>query len=66
MTKISSIILTITFIFGSVDYTTQIQPIFNASCGGSHLSKSAGGLNLSNYSNLMSSGSVVPGNHLAS
>ncbi len=66
MTKILPIMLTITFIFGSVDYTTQIQPIFNASCGGCHLSNSAGGLNLSNYSNLMSSGSVIPGNHLSS
>ena len=45
MAKILSIIITITFIVGSVDYTTQIQPIFNSNCGGCHLSNSAGGLN---------------------
>ena len=55
-----SIILT------SVDYTSEIQPIFDDNCGNCHLGNSSGGLNLSNYNNLMSSNTVVPGNHQAS
>ena len=47
----------------SIDYNSQIQPIFDNSCGNCHLGNSSGGLNLSNYSNLMSSNTVVPGNH---
>ena len=66
MNKLLSSILSFTLIIGSVDYTSQIQPIFDANCGGCHLSNSAGGLNLSNYSNLMSSGTVISGNHLSS
>ena len=50
----------------SVDYESQIQPIFDNNCGNCHLGNSSGGLNLSNYDNLMSSGVVVPGNHLQS
>jgi len=51
------ILLSLAFIFGSlifsqVDYTTQIQPIFNSNCTGCH--GSSGGLNLSSYDNLMS------------
>ena len=49
-----------------VDYQTEIQPIFNSSCGNCHLGNSSGGLNLSNYNNLMSSGTVVAGDHMAS
>ena len=55
----------ITFVF-SVDYETEIQPIWNANCGGCHTSNSQGGLNLSNYENLMSSGAVIPGDHMNS
>ena len=47
----------------SVDYNSQIQPIFNNYCGNCHLGNSSGGLNLSNYNNLMSSNTVVAGNH---
>ena len=53
------------FLF-SVDYETEIQPIWNASCGGCHTSNSAGGLNLLSYENLMSSGTVVPGSSFQS
>ena len=61
-----SLILCLTVSICSVDYSSQIQPIFDANCGGCHLNNSAGGLNLSNYANLMSSNAVVPGNHLSS
>ncbi len=54
-----------TFIF-SVDYETEIQPIFNDYCGNCHLGNSSGGLNLSSYQDLMEGGnggaSVEPGN----
>ena len=53
------------FIF-SVDYITEIQPIFDNNCGNCHLGNSSGGLNLSSYQNLMSNDVVVPGNHLES
>ena len=55
----------ISFLF-SVDYQTEIQPIFDNNCGGCHLSNSQGGLNLSNYENLMSTGVVIAGNAEAS
>ena len=66
MNKILSIIFSLSIAISSIDYATQIQPIFNSNCGGCHLSNSAGGLNLANYSNLMSSGSVIVGNHESS
>ncbi len=50
----------------SVDYETEIQPIFDNNCGNCHLGNSSGGLNLSSYANLMSNDVVVPGNHQAS
>ena len=50
----------------SVDYETEIQPIFDNNCGNCHLGNSSGGLNLSNYENLMSSETVVPGDHMSS
>ena len=61
MHKKISIIILLSFLF-SVDYQTQIQPIFNNNCGGCHLANSQGDLNLSNYNNLMSSGVVIAGN----
>ena len=65
MKKNFIILLVLTFAF-AVDYETEIQPIFNNHCGNCHLGNSSGGLNLSNYENLMSSGSVVAGNHESS
>ena len=50
----------------AVDYQSEVQPIFNANCGNCHLGNSSGGLNLSNYDNLMSNDIVVPGDHEAS
>ncbi|SVE24638.1 uncharacterized protein METZ01_LOCUS477492, partial [marine metagenome] len=52
MHKKISIIILLSFLF-SVDYQTQIQPIFNNNCGGCHLANSQGDLILSNYNNLM-------------
>ena len=41
-------------LIGQVDYTTQIQPVFNSSCNsGSCHGGSAGGLDLTSYDNLM-------------
>ena len=60
------ILLSLFAILFSVDYETEIQPIFDNSCGNCHLGNSSGGLNLSNYANLMSSDVIVPGNHQAS
>jgi len=49
----------------SVDYSTQIQPIFNSSCTNCH--GGAGGLNLSTYDNVMNGGNsgdaVIPYDH---
>ena len=50
----------------SVDYESQIQPIFDSNCGNCHLGNSSGGLNLSNYENLMSTDVVTPGDHTVS
>ena len=60
------ILYILSILLPSVDYNSQIQPIFDNNCGNCHLGNSLGGLNLSNYSNLMSSNTVIPGNHEAS
>ena len=52
------------FIFNSlfaVDYESQIQPIFNSSCGNCHLGNSSGGVNLSNYENTIESDILIAG-----
>tara|TARA_B100000959_G_C14756281_1_gene531394 strand:- start:126 stop:611 length:486 start_codon:yes stop_codon:yes gene_type:complete len=46
----------------SIDYNSEIQPIFDANCGNCHLGNSSGGINLSNYQNTMSSDIIIPGN----
>ena len=65
MDRLKYILVLVGFVF-AVDYESQIQPIFNDNCGNCHLGNSSGGLNLSNYENLMSSGSVVAGDALSS
>lgn len=56
-----------TVLSGQVDYTTQIQPVFNSNCNsGSCHGGNAGGLNLTTYDNLMKGDSnngpvVTPG-----
>ena len=60
------ILLSVISVVFSVDYEIEIQPIFNANCGGCHTSNSSGGLSLLNYDNLMSSGTVIPGDYLNS
>ena len=65
MRKIAIIFIISNLMFG-VDYESQIQPIFDSHCGNCHLGNSSGGLNLSNYENLMSTDVVVPGNHTSS
>ena len=54
----------------SVDYNSEIQPIFDTNCGNCHLGNSSGGLNLSSYSDLMEGGNsgdaVEPGNSSSS
>ncbi len=65
--KIKYITLLIMGITFSVDYESEIQPIFDNNCGNCHLGNSSGGLNLSTYENLMEGSDdgavVVPGNH---
>ena len=69
MNKIKYIILMLSLAL-SVDYESQIQPIFDDNCGNCHLGNSSGGLNLSNYNNLMDGSDdgavVIPGNHALS
>ena len=65
--KIKYIVLLIMGITFSVDYETEIQPIFDNNCGNCHLGNSSGGLNLSNYDNVMAGGDngdvIEPGEH---
>ena len=60
------LILSVFTLVFAVDYESEIQPIFDNHCGNCHLGNSSGGLNLSNYDNLMSSDVVVPGSHIQS
>ena len=59
-------------LFGQVDYSTQIQPIFNDNCISCHIDGGAyfGGLDLSSYSLVMEGGSsgntIVPFDHSSS
>ena len=66
MSKYVVIFIMSGFMF-SVDYQSQIQPIFDSNCGNCHLGNSSGGLNLSTYNNLMEGSDdgavVIPGNH---
>ena len=45
----------------SVDYQSQIQPIFNDNCGNCHLGNSSGGVNLSSYQNTINSDIIIEG-----
>ena len=65
MLKVWFSFLFLTFVY-SDDFTTEVLPIFNNNCAACHTTNSAGGLNLSTYENVMSSGSVVPGDYIAS
>ncbi len=65
MKKFFSLFLIFSYLI-AVDYESEIQPIWNSSCGGCHTSNSAGGLNLLTYDALMSSGTIVAGNSVAS
>ena len=65
MKSVLSCILMFQLLF-SVDYETEIQPIFNAQCGNCHLGNSSAGVNVANYQNTMDSDIVVPGNAQAS
>ena len=62
MNSLKFYIVIASFVF-AVDYQSEIQPIWNANCGGCHLSNTSGGLNLSNYENLMSNDVIEAGNH---
>ena len=65
MRNVLSYILMFQLLF-SVDYETEIQPIFNAQCGNCHLGNSSAGVNVSDYQNTIDSDIVVPGNAQAS
>jgi len=47
------------FLF-SVDYQTEVQPIFDNNCGSCHIENSSGGVNLSNYENTIDSDIITP------
>ena len=68
MKKMKWLLLTIGIVWGQVDYTQTIQPIFTASCTSCH--GSSGGLSLASYSSLMAGGNsgaaVVAGDHASS
>ena len=57
---------------GEVDYSTQIQPIWDNNCGPCHLIANpftgnySGNLNLNSYESLMESGTIEPGEPLLS
>ena len=55
MKKLTIIISLIGLVFGQVDYTSEIQPIFNANCTSCH--GSSGGLSLDSYDNVMAGNS---------
>jgi len=67
-------LIVFSFVFGIVDYETQIQPIFNSNCIGCHYVGSSSynnhGLDLTSYSGLMLGGEdgavIIPGNPNAS
>ena len=69
MFRISCLLSLVSIIF-SVDYNSEIQPIFDSNCGNCHLGNSSGGLNLSSYLDLMEGGNsgdaVEPGNSSSS
>ena len=61
-------IIIISNLFAQIDYTTQIQTIFNANCTSCHMyGNASGGLTLTSYSGVMansnSGASVVPDDH---
>ena len=69
--KILSSIL-ISTLFGQIDYSSQIQPIFDNNCTSCHIDGGTyfGGLDLSSYSEVMEGGSsgntIVPFDHSSS
>ena len=68
MRKMLCLFFMIGFIYGQVDYTQTIQPIFNNSCTSCH--GYSGGLSLTSYTGAMAGGnsgtSVEAGNHASS
>ncbi len=60
--------LFLSYVVASVDYSSQIQPIFDDRCVSCH--GSMGGLNLTSYENLMDGGlsgdEVIPYDHVSS
>ena len=61
MKKVSLLLVFISNLFAQVDYSSQIQPIFDNSCTSCH--GNSGGLNLSSYDYLMSNNVIVAGDH---
>ena len=63
--KLSLLLFFTFYLMGQVDYSSQIQPVFDNNCSGCH--GNSGGLNLSSYADLMDGGNSGPvidaGNH---
>ncbi|HJM33138.1 MAG TPA: c-type cytochrome domain-containing protein, partial [Candidatus Marinimicrobia bacterium] len=70
MKKMIWLLLTIGIVWGQVDYTSQVQTIFTASCTSCHDYGHSSGLNLTSYSGVMAGGSsgaaVEAGDHASS
>ena len=72
MKKQFFIILTMSYLFSQIDYTTQIQPIFDNNCTSCHIDGGAysGGLDLSSYAFVMEGGNsgntILPFDHSSS
>jgi len=68
--KMTMSFLFLSIAFSSVDYQSQIQPIFDANCMGCHAGGYSGGLMLGSYDEVMEGGNsgntVVAGDHAAS
>ena len=60
-------IMTMGFLFGQVDYSSQIQTILNDNCTSCHTYGHSSGLDLTNYSSVINGGNsgavIIPGDH---
>ena len=67
MKKVSILLVFISLLFGQVDYSTQIQPIFNNNCTSCHDYGHSSGLNLTSYAGVIAGSNngavVITGDH---
>lgn len=67
MKRLAVIFILFSKLFGQVDFSSQIQPIFNTNCTTCHQNGGAATLNLTSYSGLMNGGwsgsPIIAGDH---